>query len=131
MAIISMVPFVLISEKYQKMKQVLLGAIIILAVSQLSWVIIPHSLVVLLMSVWLFFTAFNILEASLPSLMSKLSPLNNKGTFMGIYSNAQFIGAFLGGDLGGLMYMQFYICSCVYAVVNMQFGIWICTYAVE
>ena len=39
--------------------------------------------------------------------MSKLSPLENKGTAMGIYSTAQFIGAFIGGILGGLMYTQF------------------------
>lgn len=106
-AMISMVPFILISEKYQKIKLVFLGAIIILAISQLGWAILPHSLVALLISIWLFFTAFNILEASLPSLMSKLSPLNNRGTFMGIYSTAQFIGAFLGGALGGSMYAQF------------------------
>jgi MFS family permease len=60
-----------------------------------------------LFSLWLFFTAFNVLEASLPSLMSKLSPLENKGTAMGVYSTAQFIGAFLGGIIGGFLYSHF------------------------
>ncbi|PCH61225.1 MAG: MFS transporter [Gammaproteobacteria bacterium] len=107
LAFISMVPFILIAEKRRKMKPVFLGAIVVLAISQLGWAMLPNSLVAVLVSLWLFFTAFNILEASLPSLMSKLSPLENKGTAMGIYSTAQFIGAFLGGILGGLMYTQF------------------------
>ena len=107
MAFISMVPFILIAEKRRKMKPVFLGAIVVLAISQLGWAMLPNSLVAVLISLWLFFTAFNILEASLPSLMSKLSPLENKGTAMGIYSTAQFVGAFLGGTLGGLMYTQF------------------------
>ena len=106
-AFISMVPFILIAEKRRKMKPVFLGAIFVLALSQLGWAILPNSLTGVLVSLWLFFTAFNILEASLPSLMSKLSPLENKGTAMGIYSTAQFIGAFLGGILGGLMYTKF------------------------
>jgi MFS family permease len=60
-----------------------------------------------LLGLWLFFTAFNVLEASLPSLMSKLSPLENKGTALGVYSSAQFIGAFFGGLLGGIIYSEF------------------------
>jgi len=106
-AFISMVPFILIAEKRRKMKPIFLGAIVVLAVSQLTWAMLPSSLLALLISLWLFFTAFNILEASLPSLMSKLSPLENKGTAMGIYSTAQFIGAFIGGTLGGLMYTHY------------------------
>jgi len=106
-AFISMVPFILIAEKRRKMKPIFLGAIAVLAISQLTWAMLPSSLVALLISLWLFFTAFNILEASLPSLMSKLSPLENKGTAMGIYSTAQFIGAFIGGTLGGLMYTHY------------------------
>lgn len=106
-AFISMVPFILIAEKHRKMKPVFLGAIVMLGLAQLGWSLLSDSLVGLLFCLWLFFTAFNILEASLPSLMSKLSPLENKGTAMGIYSSAQFIGAFIGGVLGGFMYSQF------------------------
>lgn len=106
-AFICMVPFILIAEKRHKMKPVFIGAIIILGIAQLGWALLSTSLIGLLFSLWLFFTAFNILEASLPSLMSKLSPLENKGTAMGIYSSAQFIGAFMGGALGGLMFSHF------------------------
>lgn len=106
-AFITMVPFIIIAEKKRKMKAVFIGAIATLGIAELGWALMPDSLVAILFSLWLFFTAFNILEASLPSLMSKLSPLENKGTAMGIYSSAQFIGAFIGGALGGSLYTRF------------------------
>lgn len=104
LAFICMVPFILLAEKQRKMKLVFTGAIAVLAVAQIGWALLPGSLAMLMICLWLFFTAFNILEASLPSMMSKLSPIKNKGTAMGIYSSAQFIGAFLGGILGGVIY---------------------------
>jgi len=107
LAFISMVPFIIIAEKRRKMKPIFIGAIITLAIAQLGWSFLSSSLTGMLFCLWLFFTAFNILEASLPSLMSKLSPLANKGTAMGIYSSAQFIGAFIGGISGGIIFTQF------------------------
>ncbi|MDT8370601.1 MAG: MFS transporter [Gammaproteobacteria bacterium] len=109
LAFISMVPFIIIAEKKRKMKQILIGAVATLGLAELGWAFFPSSLTSILISLWLFFTAFNILEASLPSLMSKLSPLANKGTAMGIYSTAQFIGAFIGGASGGFIYSHFHL----------------------
>jgi len=54
-----------------------------------------------------FFTAFNYLEASLPSLIAKFAPAGKKGTAMGIYSSSQFFGAFWGGILGGVCFQWF------------------------
>ncbi|MEI2780276.1 MAG: MFS transporter [Candidatus Competibacter sp.] len=48
-----------------------------------------------------FFSAFNLLEATLPSLIAKMAPPDAKGTAMGVYSSSQFLGAFAGGALGG------------------------------
>jgi len=107
LAFIAMVPLILIAEKGRKMKPVFIGAIITLGIAELGWSTLSHSLPAMLFCLWLFFTAFNLLEASLPSLMSKLSPLANKGTAMGLYSSAQFIGAFIGGVSGGVLYSQF------------------------
>lgn len=106
-AFICMIPFIIIAEKKRKMKPIFIGAILVLGVAQAGWALFETSLVGLLFSLLLFFTAFNLLEASLPSLISKLSPLENKGTALGIYSTAQFFGAFLGGLLGGSLYSQF------------------------
>ncbi|TBR37004.1 MULTISPECIES: MFS transporter [Dyella] len=49
-----------------------------------------------------FFSAFNLLEAALPSLVSRLAPANLRGAAMGAYSTSQFIGAFIGGAVGGI-----------------------------
>ena len=56
---------------------------------------------------FLFFTAFNLLEASLPSLISKIAPAGAKGTAMGMFSTSQFAGAFCGGLLGGLVHQSY------------------------
>ncbi|MBD3609183.1 MAG: MFS transporter, partial [Gammaproteobacteria bacterium] len=55
---------------------------------------------------WLYFAAFNLLEASLPSLISKVAPPQSKGTAMGVYSSAQFLGIFVGGIVGGYLHGQ-------------------------
>jgi len=55
----------------------------------------------------LFFLSFNLLEANLPSLISRLAPPDIKGTTIGIYSTCQFLGIFCGGLLGGTLYQYF------------------------
>ncbi|MDT8311935.1 MAG: MFS transporter, partial [Methylophaga sp.] len=77
LAFVTMVPFILLAEKRRQMKTVFLGAIVVLALAQLGWALQPGSLPLLLLCLWLFFTAFNVLEAGLPSMMSKLSPLQH------------------------------------------------------
>ena len=59
------------------------------------------SLWMTLLALTLFFTGFNLLEASLPSLITKTAPATQKGTAMGVYSSSQFLGAFAGGVIGG------------------------------
>ncbi len=49
-----------------------------------------------------FFSAFNLLEAALPSLVSQLAPASLRGAAMGAYSTSQFLGAFVGGAVGGM-----------------------------
>lgn len=124
LAFVTMVPFIIIAEKKRKMKAVFLGAIAVLGLAQLGWALMPGSLVSILLFLWLFFTGFNILEASLPSMMSKLSPLENKGTAMGIYSSAQFLGAFIGGAMGGMLYANFGLDGIFFASSALIF-IWL------
>ena len=50
-----------------------------------------------------FFSAFNLLEAALPSLVSRLAPAHLRGAAMGAYSTSQFVGAFVGGTFGGIV----------------------------
>ena len=102
-SVLTMVPFIILAEKKRKIKQVLIGAIIIIAVSQLGLPLFSSSMVGVMIMLWLFFAAFNLLEASMPSLVAKMSPAAHKGTAMGAYSTAQFFGVFLGGLTGGAL----------------------------
>ncbi len=101
------IPFVIIAEKKRQMKKVFLGAISVLILSNLGFSVFHGELVGLIACLWLFFCGFNLLEATLPSLISKTAPGDLKGTAMGIYSSAQFMGAFLGGASGGWLYCEY------------------------
>lgn len=98
------VPFVIIAEKKRKMKKVFIGAIIILMLANIGLFKFSYDFIGLVGFLWLFFCGFNLLEATLPSLISKTAPGDLKGTAMGAYSSSQFMGAFVGGAAGGWLY---------------------------
>ena len=104
LSVVAMVPFIIIAERKKKMRVVFLGAVAVIIIAQLLLMFGSQSLLGLAFALWVFFTAFNLLEASLPSLISKLAPAQSKGSAMGVYSSSQFFGAFLGGSIGGLVY---------------------------
>ncbi|NMM36592.1 MAG: MFS transporter [Glaciimonas sp.] len=96
-----MLPPIFIGEKKGKMKQVFVGAIALLLCVQLGmWQFLtePRALIGLLFA---FFVAFNIMEASLPSLVSRIAPPAAKGAALGVYNTLQALGLFCGGALGG------------------------------
>jgi len=96
-----MIPFIILAEKKRKMKAVFLGAVAVLALSTLGLAFLHEELISIIGLLWVFFCGFNLLEATLPSLISKTAPADLKGTAMGAYSSSQFMGLFLGGALGG------------------------------
>ncbi len=102
-ALMLMVPPIIIAEKKARMKQVFMGAIALAALGQLSLMLLQHSVWGVALALLLFFTAFNVLEATLPSMISKIAPLAAKGTAMGVYSSVQFLGAFFGAIMGGFL----------------------------
>ncbi|MBA0902623.1 MAG: MFS transporter [Candidatus Nitrotoga sp.] len=106
LALVLMVPPIIAAEKKAKMKQVFVGAIGLASLAQLSLMLTQGSVWGVVLSLLLFFTAFNVLEATLPSMISKIAPLAAKGTAMGVYSSMQFLGAFFGAIGGGLV-MQY------------------------
>jgi MFS family permease len=61
----------------------------------------------LVVGLWLFFVAFTLLEALMPSLMSRLVPAQSKGTALGVYNTFQLLGVFIGGALGGWLFGHF------------------------
>lgn len=103
-AIIIMVPFVIVAEKKRKMKPVFMGAIATLIIADIGLMLLSDNLAGIIVALGFFFIGFNLLEATLPSLISKTAPADMKGTAMGVYSTAQFLGAFLGGAVGGWLF---------------------------
>jgi len=101
LSVVLMVPFIIQAEGKRRMKPVFVGAILVLALAELGLWNFYDSLLGVSFFLLIFFTAFNLLEASLPSLVAKISPAENKGTAMGVYSSSQFFGAFCGGMIGG------------------------------
>lgn len=97
---LAMLPVMIVGEKYQKQKLCFVVAIALMIITTISLSAYrsPWSTPILLL---IFFSAFNLLEASLPSWLSKVCPVGSRGTAMGIYSSSQFMGAFVGGALGG------------------------------
>ena len=101
LSIALMVPFVVLAERRGRTREVFLAAIAAATLAQLA-LLLPHGGVLALAAVLvLYFTAFNVLEATLPSLIARIAPAESKGSAMGVYATAQFLGAFLGGAGGG------------------------------
>ena len=102
-----MVPFMIMAIKKQKEKQMFSAAVALLTTALLLLWYLPTSLTTLVVLVMMFFTAFNYLEATMPSILSRIAPAGVKGSVMGIYSSSQFLGAFAGGMLGGFIAGEF------------------------
>jgi Arabinose efflux permease len=119
-----MVPFVIKAEKGGKMKEVFLGAVGLLGLAQIGLYAMEGSLWGLGLALLAFFTAFNLLEATLPSLVSKLAPGAIRGTAMGVYSTSQFTGAFMGGLTGGWVH-QHYGTTMVFVTSAIVTLIWL------
>lgn len=103
-AFVSSLAGIFLAEKKRQVKPYFIGGILILASSEaLLWFFAEHTFLTAL-GLCLFFTAFTLLEAFLPSLVSRTAPAASKGTALGLYSCAQFFGIFIGGFVGGWLY---------------------------
>lgn len=102
-----MLPFVIVAETRNRIKQVALGAVAVLAAAAAALAAAPDGLIDLAVILLCFFSAFTLMEALLPSLVSRLARPEAKGTALGIYSTSQFAGIFAGGALGGWIQSRF------------------------
>lgn len=102
-----MIPLIILAERKGLMRQIFAGTVLLLAVAQLVMWQGYQSLAGLVTGLFLFFLAFNFLEAALPSLVSRAAPLASKGTAIGVYTTFEFLGAFAGGAAGGWLYGEF------------------------
>jgi predicted MFS family arabinose efflux permease len=96
-----MAPAVMHADRRQQAKRVLLGAIALLAAVQAALAASGEGLLWLAVLLLFFFTAFNVLEALLPSLVTRFAPAHSRGTAIGVYNTTQTLGLFCGGLAGG------------------------------
>lgn len=103
LSFVAMAPLIMVAERRRWHVPVLLFAAALVLVATLglglnAWLALSIVLI------WLFFVGFNLIEASLPSLLSRRAPSDARGTAMGLFSTGQFLGAASGGVLGGWLF---------------------------
>lgn len=124
LSMLLIIPAIIYAEKKAKLKPVFIAAVALLLIGQLSLAVAAHSIWGTAAALLIFFTAFNLLEASLPSLISKIAPVGAKGTAIGVYSSTQFLGAFIGAAAGGYLF-QYYGSYALYAFCGLLLVIWL------
>ncbi len=121
-SVLAMLPLIIMAERKGRVRPVFLSAIALLIAAELGLFLLPVTLYSVVFMMFVFFTAFNLLEAMLPSLISRIAPADCRGTAMGFYSSSQFFGAFLGGALGGVLHQYagthaVFLCSAIGAAL--------------
>lgn len=99
-----MLPVILRVRKAAHVKAVLAGSVAVLLAGQIAMPWLIDSVWLIALFLLIFFTPFNVLEATLPSLISRIAPPGARGTAIGIFSSVQFLGTFLGAAVGGFLY---------------------------
>ena len=119
-----MLPPIFYAERRARMKPVFVGSVFVLLLAQGGFLYGSGLFNALVANLVVFFVVFNILEASLPSLVSRIAPPQAKGTALGIYNTTQSFGLFLGGAVGGIL-AQRYGASGVFGVGIALALIWL------
>ncbi len=119
-----MVPGIIYGEKHGQMKPVFIGSVALMLLAQLGLAFGVEYFWGIVWALFFYFVAFNLLEASLPSLISKLAPVSAKGTAMGVYNTAQALGLFFGGVFGGWL-AQHHGFAAVFIFCGVLMGVWL------
>lgn len=122
-SVLFMVPMVILASKKERVSSIFLIAVCLLVLAQLCFLFRPMSVMGIMACLFVFFWGFNVLEAMLPSLVSRLAPAACKGSAMGVYNTFQFTGIFFGGLLGGLLYGQYGV-NAVFVLCAVLLLVW-------
>lgn len=105
--LVAMVPLIIVGETRNKLKAVFVCGIACIAAAQAGLLFGLHSVWSVAVFLTVYFIGFNVLEASLPSMVSKIAPSDLKGTAMGVYNTMQSVGLFAGGAAGGVLFQHY------------------------
>ena len=103
----AMIPPIFWAERTGRNKPAFLGAIALMGAAIFSFAVAPHQIMIWALVLFAFFTSFNLLEAFLPSWVSRVAPPEHRGLALGVYNTTQSLGLFSGGLLGGMMARHF------------------------
>jgi MFS family permease len=118
-----MVPAVLYADRHHASKPVLLGAVLLLLAMEAALAVFGGGVGALAALMLGFFVAFNVLEALLPSLVSRFAPARGRGVAIGVYNTTQTLGVFFGGLVGGWV-AEHHGTTGVFAVCTALVAIW-------
>lgn len=124
LSFVLMVPAIIWGEKKHQLKPVFIGAIALLLLAQLGLADLPLNLWTILGTLLVYFVGFNVLEATLPSLISKIAPADSKGTAIGVYNTTQSLGIFTGGAISGGLFEHFGA-SVIFVVCALVIAAWL------
>lgn len=96
-----MAPILIFGEKKQKLRTILLLAIVLLLIAEILFTK-TSSIISIAIALLIYFVGFNLLEALQPSLVSRFAK-ESKGTALGVYNTTQSIGLFTGAAIGGYL----------------------------
>jgi predicted MFS family arabinose efflux permease len=119
-----MMPPLAWGERRGRLKTVFVASIFLVLVAQLGYAAEPVTVLPFGMLLLVFFWAYNVLEASLPSLASRLAPADAKGAALGVYNTTQAFGLFAGGIFGGLVF-QHWGGAAVFAACSVLMLAWL------
>jgi MFS family permease len=119
-----MVPPIIYGEKKAKLKEVFIASVALMLAAQLAFITAIQHFWGIFIVLSMYFVAFNILEASLPSIISKIAPAGSKGTAIGVYNTFQSLGFFVGGAMGGLL-SSYFGASAVFMFGAGLIGVWL------
>src|SRR5687768_8144879 len=119
-----MLPAILYADRRNRPKPVLLGAVALLLGAEALLAVLDAGVAVLSALLLAFFVAFNVLEAMLPSLVSRVAPAEGRGVAIGVYNTTQTLGVFFGGLLGGWVASR-YGTTGVFAVCAVLVAVWL------
>jgi MFS family permease len=123
LSVLAMAPMMRAAERGRRPQQMFVLAILCILLALFTMGLNIGAIAVYF-GLWLFFTGFNYLEATLPSLVSKIVFSGGKGTALGVYSTSQFLGAFAGGAGGGWL-LQHYSATVLFGLCASLAALWI------
>lgn len=119
-----MVPLVFYADRRRQSKAVLLAAIGLLLAAEVGFALADAGLAAIATALLAFFVAFNVLEALLPSLVSRIAPAEGRGVAIGVYNTTQTLGVFFGGLVGGAV-AEHYGTTGVFVVCSLLVAVWL------